>query len=240
MKRIHLAVIRTLLCLVSHFQSSHFPKPEDFMAKTKATEVAKRAQKAPSVAQLSELAKKFIQDKDKSGKGPSVEPTPEVPIQGAIKTEKLEITEMDLMEADGFDPSDLPFQLKWCNFDKFRAMFKLTEQEACTILLAMVGPTVEGEKIWCKFEFPKHLFSESGVFEKPALEDKPEAKAFPKTKSKQVRSKAAPGWVFPNKVWEKGRRFKQMISFGFAFETHCRSTGQGAEGGHCSCCGYSN
>jgi hypothetical protein len=103
----------------------------------------------------------------------------------------------------------------------------------------MVGPPVEGEQIWCKFEFPKHLFSESGVFEKPALEDTPEAKAFPKTTSKQGRSKAAPGWVFPNKVWEKGRRFKQMISFGFAFETHCRSTGQGAEGGHCSCWGYS-
>lgn len=173
------------------------------MAKTKATEVAKQAQKGPSVAQLSELAKKFIQDK--SGKEPSAPAGSVEPVAAAVKKEKLEISEVDLLEADEFDPSDLPFQLKWCNFDKFRDMFQLTEQEACTIFLAMVGPTPEGEDIWKKYDFPKHLFDENGFLEphKAKCKDMPEAKAFPKTKAKQVRSKAAAGWVFPNTCFRR-------------------------------------
>eukprot|EP00435_Cladocopium_sp_Y103_P000945 s674_g1.t1 len=176
------------------------------MPKTKATEVAKQAKKA-SVAQLSELAKKFI--RDKSGKEPeapagsvpptappagSVQPAPEVP----VKKEKLEISEADLLEANGFDPKGLPFCLQWCNIGKFRRMFHLDEQEACTILLSMVGPTPEGEDVWSKYDFPEYMFDKDGYLEPKNAKFKdtdsaPEPKAYPKSKAKQVRSKAAAG-----------------------------------------------
>lgn len=114
------------------------------MAKTKASVTGKAA--VPSAEALSKLAQKFRAEKEPEEPRPDERPT---------------ISELEVMDAEAYNPSLLPFQLKWENFEKLKKFHDFTEQETCTLLLAMVGASPEGKHIWGKFDVPKKLFPEA-------------------------------------------------------------------------------
>ena len=179
--------VRNTEDLQSHFRASNvFPVILlVFMAKTKASQRSG----APSVAQLSELAKRFRKEAEEPAETPNPveepkpaeepkpprakEPKPAaaVPepakvlsrVTGKRPAKKLDLLEDELFECDSFDPTDLDFQLSWDNFDKLKAFYEISDKDTTTILCAMCG-LAKGKKYWSKFNVPMHLFDENGVF----------------------------------------------------------------------------
>ncbi len=105
------------------------------------------------------------------GKSTDVEHPPKrskkaVDLKTTLKRGKssMEITVDDLLDADNFNPSELPFQLSWSNFEKLKKFYSLKDEETTTILLAMVGPSEEGKSYWSKFKVPLEMFDSKGVF----------------------------------------------------------------------------
>ena len=56
-----------------------------------------------------------------------------------------------------FDPASLPFELKWENYEKLKALHKFTDFEATSILVAYLGRTPEGKQYWSKLKMAKHI-----------------------------------------------------------------------------------
>lgn len=70
------------------------------------------------------------------------------------------LSKKDMLKAENFNPSELPFCLSWANFGKLQKFYSMTEAETTSILLAMVGPSAEGKSYWSKFRAPKKYFAE--------------------------------------------------------------------------------
>ena len=173
------------------------------MAKTKTTQV--RA--GPSAQTLSDLAKRFADDMNKTAEAREAaeareskesEPVPEPanpnPKESKPKvsapatrvtgkrTVKEKIDADLLLECDGFNPAALSFSLSWSNYDKVKEHFECTDEETTTLLLAMCGLKL-GKKYWNRYDVPMDLFDqETGNFQPEKVKPK---KA---TKAKEVRS----------------------------------------------------
>ena len=78
-----------------------------------------------------------------------------------------EISVEELLEADQFSPSALPFTLSWEGYQQLKDFYHLTDSETTTILLAMVGPKEAGRKYWSQYKIPFEIFNENGVLQVP-------------------------------------------------------------------------
>ena len=81
--------------------------------------------------------------------------------------ESKEISVEELLEADQFCPSALPFSLSWEGFHQLKGFYHLTDVETTTILLAMIGPKEAGRKYWSQYKVPLEMFNENGVLLTP-------------------------------------------------------------------------
>lgn len=78
-----------------------------------------------------------------------------------------EISADELLQADQFCPSALPFSLSWEGFHQLKEFYHLTDMETTTILLAMIGPKEAGRKYWSQYKVPLDMFNENGVLQVP-------------------------------------------------------------------------
>lgn len=93
-----------------------------------------------------------VPPKRKQSKAEVAEP----PQKKVAKVSPNVVTDADMEKAERFNPSSLPFSLGWHNFNKLKQFYDLDNHETTSILLAMVGPTPEGQAIWSKYKAPRH------------------------------------------------------------------------------------
>lgn len=79
----------------------------------------------------------------------------EPPQKKVAKVSPNVLTDADMEKAEQFNPGSLPFSLGWHNFNKLKQFYDLDNHETTSILLAMVGPTPEGQAIWSKYKAPR-------------------------------------------------------------------------------------
>lgn len=92
-----------------------------------------------------------VPPKRKQSKAEVAEP----PQKKVAKVSPNVVTDADMEKAERFNPSSLPFSLGWHNFNKLKQYYDLDNHETTSILLAMVGPTPEGQAIWSKYKAPR-------------------------------------------------------------------------------------
>lgn len=145
------------------------------LARTLCEEQNKEAAPSRTSAPKSKPVKKDPPPRRVTGKGPGDASS----AAGKLQRGKSKVISMEeLIAAGEFDPSNLPFQLTWKNFNKLKAHLQLTEQETTSILLAMVGPSPEGKAFWQKYKVEnKKSPEETAVEPKAEVEDSSKKRA---------------------------------------------------------------
>ncbi|CAK9083364.1 Uncharacterized protein SCF082_LOCUS39572 [Durusdinium trenchii] len=145
------------------------------LARTLCEEQNKEAAPSRTSAPKSKPVKKDPPPRRVTGKGPGDASS----AAGKLQRGKSKVISMEeLIAAGEFDPSNLPFQLTWKNFNKLKAHLQLTEQETTSILLATVGPSPEGKAFWQKYKVEnKKSPEETAVEPKAEVEDSSKKRA---------------------------------------------------------------
>ena len=137
----------------------------------KVKDAEKNEKKKEKVNEKNEKEKQKERSKEKNEKPVEKEKAPRSAakaVKDVLKRGKTqEITPEDLLAADGFNPTALPFVLSWQNYDKLKNFYQLQDDECTTILLAMVGPCESGRQFWSRFKVPLEMFDEKNVLKTP-------------------------------------------------------------------------